>query len=254
LLAPERFYYSKGIHYVLPIHNNNLAFNESAVAQYMNTDFIVLDISLCVALAREQFFEKLKDDDIPSHIFIEDNGRLAGMIAVRKLLQTADTVQPVRALMIAEFIQLKPEDERQMLPDCWLTAGRMWCRWSRTASWSAASPSAKSRICWKMTSPKMPSARGTLPLEKPYLETSPFSLWKKRAVWLLLLFVAEAYTSSVIQHFEEALESAIALAFFIPLLIGTGGNSGTQITSTLVRAMALGEVHLRDVGRVLRKR
>jgi magnesium transporter len=78
----------------------------------MNTDFIVLDISLCVALAREQFFEKLKDDDIPSHIFIEDQGRLAGMIAVRKLLQAVDTVQPVRALMIAEFIQLKPEDER----------------------------------------------------------------------------------------------------------------------------------------------
>jgi Mg/Co/Ni transporter MgtE len=47
-------------------------------------------------------------------------------------------------------------------------------------------------------------------------------------VWLLLLFVAEAYTSSVIQHFEEALESAIALAFFIPLLIGTGGNSGRR--------------------------
>jgi magnesium transporter len=72
-------------------------------------------------------------------------------------------------------------------------------------------------------------------------------------VWLLLLFVAEAYTSSVLQHFEEALESAIALAFFIPLLIGTGGNSGTQITSTLVRSMALGEVRLRDMGRVIRK-
>lgn len=53
--------------------------------------------------------------------------------------------------------------------------------------------------------------------------------------------MAEAYTSSVLQHFEEALESAIALAFFIPLLIGTGGNSGTQITSTLVRSMALGK-------------
>jgi len=57
----------------------------------------------------------------------------------------------------------------------------------------------------------------------------------------------------VIQHFEEALESAIALAFFIPLLIGTGGNSGTQITSTLVRAMALGEVRMADMGRVIRK-
>ena len=65
--------------------------------------------------------------------------------------------------------------------------------------------------------------------------------------------MAEAYTSSVLQHFEEALESAIALAFFIPLLIGTGGNSGTQITSTLVRSMALGEVRLRDMGRVIRK-
>ena len=97
------------------IHNQNPAFNDSAIAQYMNTDFIVLDISLCVALAREQFFEKLKDDDIPSHIFLEDNGRLAGMVAVRKLLQTADTS-----------------------PGCWPTARRMSCRWSRTVKWSAA--------------------------------------------------------------------------------------------------------------------
>lgn len=94
------------------IHNQNPAFNDSAIAQYMNTDFIVLDIALCVALAREQFFAKLKDDDIPSHIFIEDNGRLAGMIAVRKLLQTADTLQPVKSLMISQFLQVKPEDER----------------------------------------------------------------------------------------------------------------------------------------------
>ena len=54
----------------------------------------------------------------------------------------------------------------------------------------------------------------TLPLEKPYLEISPWTLWKKRSVWLLLLFVAEAYTSSVLQHFEEALESAIARPFY----------------------------------------
>ena len=108
-------------------------------------------------------------------------------------------------------------------------------------------------ICWRMTSPKTPSCRGDATAGKPYLEISPWTLWKKRSVWLLLLFVAEAYTSSVLQHFEEALESAIALAFFIPLLIGTGGNSGTQITSTLVRSMALGEVRLRDMGRVIRK-
>ena len=86
------------------IHTQTLAFNASAVAQYMNPVFIVLDIALWVALAREQFFKKLKDDDIPSHIFIEDNGRLAGMVAVRKLLQTTDTVQPIKSLMISQFL------------------------------------------------------------------------------------------------------------------------------------------------------
>ena len=236
------------------IHNQNPAFNDSAIAQYMNTDFIVLDISLCVALAREQFFEKLKDDDIPSHIFIEDNGRLAGMIAVRKLLQTTDTLQSVKALMISEFIQVKPEDERADVAGVLAHAGAdvvpvvthgklVGCLTEREIA----------HLLEDDVTEDAQLQGATLPLEKPYLETSAFSLWKKRSVWLLLLFVAEAYTSSVIQHFEEALESAIALAFFIPLLIGTGGNSGTQITSTLVRAMALGEVHLRDVGRVLRK-
>jgi len=232
------------------IHNQNLAFNDSAIAQYMNTDFIVIDISLCVALAREQFFEKLKDDDIPSHIFIEDNGRLAGLIAVRKLLQATDTVQPVKGLMISDFIQLKPEDERADVAHAGadvvpvVTHGKLvGCLTEREIA----------HLLEDDVTEDAQLQGATLPLEKPYLETSAFSLWKKRSVWLLLLFVAEAYTSSVIQHFEEALESAIALAFFIPLLIGTGGNSGTQITSTLVRAMALGEVHLRDVGRVLRK-
>ncbi len=98
----------------------------------------------------------------------------------------------------------------------------------------------------------MLSCRGNAAAGKTVPRDQPRTLWKN-ARWLLLLFVAEAYTSSVLQHFEEASESAIALAFFIPLLIGTGGNSGTQITSTLVRSMALGEVRLRDMGRVIRK-
>lgn len=59
----------------------------------------------------------------------------------------------------------------------------------------------------------------SLPLDKPYLETSPWALWRKRSVWLLMLFVAEAYTGNVLKAFEDQLEAAIALAFFIPLLI-----------------------------------
>lgn len=94
---------------------------------------------------------------------------------------------------------------------------------------------------------------GSAPLEIPYLRASPFLLWRKRIVWLLVLFLAEMYTGTVLRMFEEELSTVVALTFFIPLLIGTGGNTGTQITTTLIRAMATGQVRLRNVLRVVRK-
>src|SRR6185369_8118853 len=81
---------------------------------------------------------------------------------------------------------------------------------------------------------------GARPLEEPYVTASPLTLARKRVGWLLLLFVAEAYTGTVLRAFEDELQAVVALTFFIPLLIGTGGNTGTQITTTLVRAMGTG--------------
>jgi magnesium transporter len=78
-------------------------------------------------------------------------------------------------------------------------------------------------------------------------------LWRKRIIWLLVLFVAEAYTGTVLRAFEDEMEAVVALAFFIPLLIGTGGNTGTQITTTLVRAMGTGQVRFRDLPAVVAK-
>lgn len=94
---------------------------------------------------------------------------------------------------------------------------------------------------------------GALPLDRPYLRASPWQLWRKRMPWLLALFIAEMYTGTVLRAFEEELESVIALVFFVPLLIGTGGNTGTQVTTTIIRAMAVGQVELRDLAQVVRK-
>jgi magnesium transporter len=94
---------------------------------------------------------------------------------------------------------------------------------------------------------------GSAPLEVPYLRASPWLLWRKRIVWLLVLFAAEAYTGTVLRAFADEMEAVVALAFFIPLLIGTGGNTGTQITTTLVRAMGTGQVRLRDLPAILTK-
>jgi magnesium transporter len=89
---------------------------------------------------------------------------------------------------------------------------------------------------------------GSQPLNVPYRLSSVALLVRKRVGWLLLLFVAEAYTGSVLRSFSTELESAVALSFFIPLLIGTGGNVASQTVTLIVRAMALNEISLRDVG------
>jgi magnesium transporter len=94
---------------------------------------------------------------------------------------------------------------------------------------------------------------GSEPLGKPYLRASPWELVSKRVRWLILLFVASAYTGSVLQAFEDELAQMVVLALFIPMLIGTGGNTGTQITTTVTRALATGDVRLGDALRVFRK-
>ena len=87
---------------------------------------------------------------------------------------------------------------------------------------------------------------GAQPLDTPYLETGVFQIAKKRVGWLMLLFVTEMLTGTVLRHFQDELQVVVALSFFVPLLIGTGGNAGSQTTSTIIRALAVGDVELKD--------
>ena len=90
-------------------------------------------------------------------------------------------------------------------------------------------------------------------LTAPYMETSLGSMVKKRAGWLSALFLGEMLTASAMAHFEEALAQAVVLALFVPLIISSGGNSGSQATTLIIRAMALGEVTMRDWYRIIRR-
>lgn len=92
---------------------------------------------------------------------------------------------------------------------------------------------------------------GSQPLDSPYLHASFFSLFRKRIVWLLLLFVVETLTGSILKHYEQVLSQVVALTFFIPLLIDTGGNAGSQASTLVIRAMAVGEVTAGDFIKVV---
>ena len=94
---------------------------------------------------------------------------------------------------------------------------------------------------------------GKLAGRAPYFLTSLTRTVRSRLTWLILLFVAETATGTVLRYFEDELAKVVALSFFVPLLIGTGGNAGSQTVSTIIRALAVGDVRVRDLLRVVRR-
>jgi magnesium transporter len=94
---------------------------------------------------------------------------------------------------------------------------------------------------------------GSAPLSEPYLHASPLLLFRKRIVWLLVLFVAQFGTLEVYDHYSSLLNEQLILAMFVPILIGTGGNVGSQTVTTIIRAMAVGEAAPRHFLRILGK-
>ena len=94
---------------------------------------------------------------------------------------------------------------------------------------------------------------GTQALDEPYLDVPVFELYKKRIVWLIVLFFGELLTIFAMSNFESQIEKVVILATFIPLIISSGGNSGSQAATLIIQAMALGEVTIKDWWRVMRR-
>lgn len=94
---------------------------------------------------------------------------------------------------------------------------------------------------------------GSEALDEPYTQISFFNLIKKRAGWLVILFLGEMFTATAMGYFQDEISKAVVLALFIPLIISSGGNSGSQASSIIIRAMALGEIGFKDWWRVMSK-
>lgn len=94
---------------------------------------------------------------------------------------------------------------------------------------------------------------GSEALDEPYMQIAIARMVRKRAGWLVILFLGEMLTATAMGFFEGEIEKAVVLALFVPLIISSGGNSGSQATTLVIRAMALGEIRLRDWWRVMRR-
>ena len=103
------------------------------------------------------------------------------------------------------------------------------------------------------TTEDMEKMAAIVPSDKPYMKTGVFETFKKRIPWLLLLMVSATFTGLIITHFESALAAQVALTAFIPMLMDTGGNSGSQSSVTVIRSLSLGEIEFSDLPRVVWK-
>lgn len=225
-----------------------------SVGANMRHEFLAIGDQDTVGSAKQLIHDAWDNAQLFQHLYVVNTEhRLLGSIALKTLL-IADPLLPVSELMDRDTVRINARADQEL-------AARLLI--DRDISTLPVEEQGKlvgifhvddaADILELESTEDAEMQGGSSPLDTPYLQATPWQLWRKRVGWLLILFVAEAYTGTVLRAFEEQLEAAIALAFFIPLLIGTGGNSGTQITTTIVRAMAVGEVSLRNLGTVLKK-
>lgn len=194
-----------------------------------------------------------REVELTNYIYVVDStGRLAGVASMRDVLLSAPQT-PVSEVMYTQVVSVRADADQE-------EAARLLQQYDFVA---LPVVDAAGRIVGVITvddivdvieeeaTEDIQSLGGVQPLDEPYLESSLTRLFRKRIGWLLLLFLAASFTTSILRHHAELLDQVVALAFFIPLLIGTGGNSGAQASTLVIRAMALGEVTFVDFLRVV---
>ncbi len=214
----------------------------------MTSEFLALRRRMTAGDALQAIRDWKPDSDDIYHLFVVDGeNHLVGVVSLRQLI-TADPTEILENFMDAQVIAVTSttdqEEVARLIARYDLLALPVVDRERRLIGVITIDDVID--VLEEETTEDIQRLGGSAPLEQAYLNTSAWSVTKKRIGWLLLLFVTESLTGTVLRHFESELASVVALSFFIPLLIGTGGNAGSQTTSTIIRALAVGDIDLGD--------
>lgn len=230
-----------------------LNYPPESAAGIMTTDFVAVAPYLTADEALEQLGRVAEEAETIYYVYVTEpgTGRLLGVLSLRSLV-LSPRWKLVSQLMYPSVTSIRADADQE-------TAARLLDKNNylalpvvddedRLLGIITADDAAD--VLLEEAGEDIERLGGSQPLDEPYLRASIFHLFRKRVLWLLVLFVGGAFTGSVLSHFEATLERIVALTFFIPLLIGIGGNVGSQTVTTLVRAMGVGEVQFRDIFKV----
>ncbi|TAL35490.1 MAG: magnesium transporter [Spirochaetes bacterium] len=229
-----------------------LGYPEDSIGRIMTTDYVAVRQNMTVKQVLSFIRRHGSDSETLNMIYVVDEkGKLIDELSIRRILIAAPN-KKVSSIMDRKFIALEatmPEEEA-------IGQFKKYDLYAIPVVDSGGylvgivTMDDILDVAEKEDTEDIHKMGGVEALEDPYLNTPILSLTRKRATWLVILFLGELLTATAMGYFEKEIARAVVLALFIPLIISSGGNSGSQASTLVIRAMAVGEVKLRDFGRV----
>jgi len=235
--------------------NQILRYPENSAGSIMTTEYVSLRPDMTVEESILRIRRQGVDKETIYTCYVTEGRKLLGLVTVKDLLLCPDDETPVEDIMLTNLIYVNTHTDQEEV-------ARMFSKYNFLAMPVVDRENRMVGIVTfddamdvieDETTEDMEIMGGMLPSEKTYLRSSAFELFKNRIPWLLFLMISATFTGMIITSFEGALAAQAALTAFIPMLMGTGGNSGSQSSVTIIRALSLDELRFADLPRVVWK-
>lgn len=232
-----------------------LAYPEHSVGRMMTLDFVAVHPEWSVRQVLDYIREHGYDRETLNMVYVvDDGGHLIDDVRVRRfLLSPLDS--PVRALMDGNFSVLKATDDREHALELFRKFDRVALPVTDEANKLIGIVTVDDilDVAEEEATEDIQKLGGSEALDEPYITIALHRMVKKRAGWLVVLFLGEMFTATAMGYFDDEIQKAAILANFMPLVISAGGNSGSQASTLVIRALALGEFKMRDWWKVMRR-
>ncbi len=235
--------------------NDLLRYPENSAGSIMTTEYVSLRPKMTVAEAITRIRRTGVDKETIYTCYVTEGSKLIGTVSVKDLLLSTDDSTPILKIMDENVISVSTltdqEEVAQMLSKYNFLALPVVDTDGRMVGIITFDDAMD--VLVEETTEDIEKMAGMLPSEKSYLRSNAWDLFKHRIPWLALLMVSATFTGMIITGFESALAAQVALTAFIPMLMDTGGNSGSQASVTVIRALSLGELEFSDAPKVIWK-
>lgn len=232
-----------------------LGYPPESVGRLMTPDYVCVNDKWTVEKALDHIRKTGSDSETLNVIYVvDDNERLIGDMRIRQIILSEPMV-PISSLMDGRLLTLKATDDQESVIGIFQDYDRTALPVTDTDGVLIGIVTIDDvfDVMEEEVTEDIQKVGGTEALDAPYLDIPLFTLIKKRAKWLISLFIGEMLTASAMGAFEDEIAKAVVLALFVPLIISSGGNSGSQAATLVIRAMSLGEVKLADWWTVMKR-